>query len=158
MEQKPKKYFLIPLIIGICIFVAGLTLIIKSALTNVPPMSDSGWFDAETANSARLFAGIPICFFGVVIGVGVAIIVYHCDPVVKNAMRKNLLSTKKELPKVLVDLSKVFQMKTTNHKQKLAPIVAQYFQKTKMNAQIAAQNKQKNKTINIQKTSLCSEA
>lgn len=97
MKQKPKKYFLIPLIIGICLFVVGLILIIKAIATDVPSMYDSGWFDAETARNARMVVGIPICFFGVVIGIGAAIIVYHCDPVVKKRNAENLADSQRTI-------------------------------------------------------------
>lgn len=90
MEQKPKKYYLIPMIIGICMFVAGLTLLILALTSHVSDMGDDGWFAAASAKSGKLIGGIMLMFFGVFVSVGISNVVYALDPVVKAKRIKRL--------------------------------------------------------------------
>ena len=89
MKERPKKYFLIPLIIGICMIVGGLVLVILGAASSVPDMNSSGWFAASSAKSGRIFGGGVLVSLGVFVAVGISSIVYTADPVVKqNRMKK----------------------------------------------------------------------
>lgn len=83
MKEKPKKYFLIPLFIGIAMFVAGIVLVIQANLIEIPSMSDAGWVDAKTAKNFKIFISIALIAVGLMIGIGGTLFVYFADPVVK---------------------------------------------------------------------------
>lgn len=106
MKEKPKKYFLIPLIIGICMIVGGLVLVILGATSSVPDMNSSGWFAASSAKSGRIFGGGVLVSFGVFVAVGISSIVYTADPVVKQRRMKNIAEQNEALGKVFSNNSK----------------------------------------------------
>lgn len=96
MKEKPKKYFLIPLFIGIAMIVAGIVVLILAGTADVPSMGDSDWFEMESARSAKSFIGVAIIFFGFFVGVSGTIIVYFNDPVVRKRHVDTLAKHKEE--------------------------------------------------------------
>ena len=101
MEQKPKKYYLIPMIIGICMFVAGLTLLILALTSHVPDMGDDGWFAAASAKSGKLIGGGVLISFGVFVAVGISSIVYTADPVVKQRRMEKVAEQNEAVEKIM---------------------------------------------------------
>ena len=89
MKERPKKYFLIPLVAGVCLFVLGIIVLIIALSGNVPSMGESGWFDAESAKASKIFGGAALMIIGLFVSVGVTRVVYSIDTVVKqNRMKK----------------------------------------------------------------------
>ena len=68
MDKKHSKMWLIPLIIGASIFIAGIIMITTGISMFVPDMGDDGWYDAETNRDALIFLGLVITILGVAIG------------------------------------------------------------------------------------------
>lgn len=101
MEQKPKKYFLIPLIIGICMIVGGLVLVILGATSSVPDMGDDGWFAASEAKTGRICGGGVLVTFGVIVAVGISNIVYNADPVVKQRKMEKVAEQNEAMEKIM---------------------------------------------------------
>jgi len=69
MEERKKRGWLIPFIIGLIMIAGGVTLIVLSVTKNVPGMGDPGWFDAETKVNGMRFGGIALVMFGIFITV-----------------------------------------------------------------------------------------
>ena len=61
--MKNKKYWVIPLIIGIVLIVVGIILF--ATMPAELPMEDAGWFDNSTARSGHIVGGIFTLFVGV---------------------------------------------------------------------------------------------
>lgn len=112
MKEKPKKYFLIPLIIGICMIVGGLVLVILGAASSVPDMNSSGWFAASSAKSGRIFGGGVLVSLGVFVAVGISSIVYTADPVVKQRRMEKVAEQNEAVEKIM---SKHNQTKTCSY-------------------------------------------
>lgn len=76
MEQKRKKYYLIPLIIGILMTIAGIVLVVLASTSSVPEMGvNNGWFEAKTAKEGKLFGGAALISIGLFVAIGLTIIV-----------------------------------------------------------------------------------
>ncbi len=101
MEQKPKKYYLIPLIIGIFMIVMGIVLIILALVSQIPEMGADGWFEASGAKSGKFFGGGVLVSFGVFVAAGISSIVYTADPVVKQRRMEKVAEQNVAMEKIM---------------------------------------------------------
>lgn len=66
--SKGRKFFrsswIITLVGGIILGIFGITKIVEAANMYVPPMNDSGWFDASVAQTNVQITGIVLCVIG----------------------------------------------------------------------------------------------
>ena len=76
-KKRRKKYWLIPLIIGISLGVFGITKLAKAMNMIIPPMGEPDWFTATAERSSLITEGGLLGFFGfVVIGMVGTIITF----------------------------------------------------------------------------------
>ena len=101
MKERPKKYFLIPLVAGVCLFVLGIIVLIIALSGNVPSMGESGWFDAESAKASKIFGGAALMMIGLFVSVGVTSVVYSMDPVVKQNRMKKVAEQNEAVEKIM---------------------------------------------------------
>lgn len=98
MKQKPKKYFLISLIIGLFVMIIGVALLVSALSMEVPAFGEEGWFEGGSEQDKKTFIAIGVMIVGFIIAVGVSLFVYEMDPVVKKRrMKEDIIERKMQI-------------------------------------------------------------
>lgn len=98
MKQKPKKYFLISLFIGLVVMIIGVVLLVSARTMEVPAFGEEGWFEGGSEQNKQTFVAIGVMIVGFIIAVGVSLFVYEMDPVVKKRrMKEDIIERKMQM-------------------------------------------------------------
>ena len=120
MDKKHSKRWLIPLIIGVSIFIAGVVMITIGASMYVPELGDDGWYDAKTNSELLKFLGIFLIMVGIMIGaVGTFTTYVTTSPEFKERQLKRLQERKQIFSSMMSRFGISIDNQETEQKSKL---------------------------------------